>query len=65
MSVPVLSPRAGRDLLNAVRWITRDNPAAAHALRDAVLTAVRRIGQITSLGLCAPMLQTRPTDSLC
>jgi toxin ParE1/3/4 len=39
MSAAELSPRARRDLLAAVRWIAKDNPTAARALRDAVVRA--------------------------
>jgi toxin ParE1/3/4 len=39
----VLSPQARRDLLDATRWIARDNPTAARALRDAVKEAAARI----------------------
>ena len=60
MSVAVLSPRARRDLLNAVRWLTRDNPVPAHALCDAVLTAVRRIGQHNELGTLRPDAADKP-----
>lgn len=41
----VLSPRARNDLLEAARWIEKDNRAAAKGLRDAVVKAARRIGE--------------------
>jgi len=37
------APRARRDLVAAVQWIAKDNPAAARALRDAVASAAKRI----------------------
>ncbi len=45
-----LSPRARRDLLAAVRWIARDNPAAARALRNSVATAAKRIARHVQIG---------------
>jgi toxin ParE1/3/4 len=50
MSPAVLSPAARRDLLAAVRWIAKDNPAAARALRDAVAKAAERIGGHVHIG---------------
>ncbi len=50
MAAAVFSPRARRDLLAAVRWIDKDNPAAARALRDAVATAAERIGGHPEIG---------------
>jgi len=43
MKSAVLSPRARHDLLEAVRWIARDNPTAAKGLRNAVVKAAQRI----------------------
>jgi len=60
MSVAVPSSRARRDLLAAVRWIARDNPAAARALRDAVFKAVQRIGQHIEIGIMRPDLAGEP-----
>ncbi len=52
MTVPaILSPGAQRDLLAAAHWISRDNPDAAHALRHAVITAARRIGEHIQVGV--------------
>src|SRR5487761_1559124 len=50
VSAAPLSPRARRDLLTAVAWIARDNPAAARALRDAVAKAVKRIARHVQIG---------------
>ena len=43
VTAAVLAPRARRDLLAAVRWIAKDNPAAARALRDAIARAAENI----------------------
>jgi toxin ParE1/3/4 len=43
MKSAVLSPRARHDLLEAVRWIARDNPTAAKGLRNAMVKAAQRI----------------------
>jgi|SRR5579883_1597005 len=56
MTSVVFSPRARRDLLVATRWIARDNPAAARALRDAVAKAAERIGTYPHLGTLRPDL---------
>ena len=39
----VLAPRARHDLLEAVRWIAKDNRTAAKGLRDAIGKAAQRI----------------------
>ena len=56
MTPAVFSPRARRDLLDAVRWIVRDNPAAAQALRDSVAAAARRLGDHPKSGVARPAL---------
>ena len=45
MMIARLSPAARRDLLDATIWITKDNPAAARALRDCVVRAALTIGE--------------------
>ena len=50
MKAAALSPLAERDLLGAVRWIAKDNPAAARGLRRAVVAVSRRIGEYPELG---------------
>jgi toxin ParE1/3/4 len=60
MSAAVLSPAARRDLLAAVRWIAKDNPAAARALRDAIVKAAERIGEHIHLGSLRPELAGEP-----
>jgi len=60
MSPAVLAPRARRDLLAAIRWIARENPAAARALRDAVARAAQRIGDHPQHGVLRPELANDP-----
>jgi toxin ParE1/3/4 len=59
MSKAALSPAARRDLLNAVRWIVGDNPAAARALRDSVAKAAD-IGAYAHFGVARPELADAP-----
>jgi toxin ParE1/3/4 len=54
------APRARRDLLAAVRWIAKDNPAAARALRDAVAHAADRIGAHSNIGVLRPDIADEP-----
>lgn len=56
----VLSPAARRDLLDAVRWIARENPTAAAGLRDAVIGCARRLGEHPQLGRERPDLVDPP-----
>ncbi|MGE5517203.1 MAG: type II toxin-antitoxin system RelE/ParE family toxin [Bacteroidota bacterium] len=60
MTAAQLSPQARRDLLDAVHWIAKDNPAAARALRDGVVLAARRIGEFPELGQLRPELAGAP-----
>ncbi|WP_316975760.1 type II toxin-antitoxin system RelE/ParE family toxin [Shumkonia mesophila] len=60
MTKAVLSPQARRDLLDAIRWIAKDNPAAARALRDGVATAATRIGKHGHIGSLRPELADEP-----
>lgn len=60
----VLAPGARRDLLQAARWIARDNPRAAEALTEAVLEAAERIGAHPAIGLERPDLATPPVRFL-
>ena len=50
MSSATLAPRARNDLLEAIRWIAKDNPAAARALRGTVAGALGRIGSHPEIG---------------
>ena len=54
------APRARRDLLAAIRWIAKDNPAAARALRDSVAHAASRIGAHPGVGVLRPDLADEP-----
>ncbi|PWC40670.1 type II toxin-antitoxin system RelE/ParE family toxin [Azospirillum sp. TSO22-1] len=56
MKPAVLAPTARRDLADAIDWIAKDNPAAARALRDAVIAAVSRIGEHPRIGTVRPDL---------
>lgn len=60
MAAAVFSPRAKRDILGAVSWIAKDNPAAARALRDAVAAAAERIGAHPQAGMLRPDLVEKP-----
>jgi toxin ParE1/3/4 len=54
MTSAPFAPRARRDLLAAARWIAKDNPAAARALRHAVAVAAERIGRHPESGKTRP-----------
>jgi toxin ParE1/3/4 len=56
----VLSQAARRDLTAAARWITKDNPAAARALRNAVAKAAQLIGDHPRIGNVRPDLAEEP-----
>jgi toxin ParE1/3/4 len=60
MSVATLSPRARNDLLAAVRWITKDNPAATRALKEAVAATAGRISAPPGIGVARPDLADLP-----
>lgn len=60
MTVAVLSPAARRDLLAAIRWIARDNPTAARALRDTIARTAQRIGAHNLVGTLRPDLADQP-----
>lgn len=60
MSLAVLSPSARRDLLDAVEWIAKDNPAAARALRGSVAAAAAWIGLHPAIGTLRPQLADPP-----
>lgn len=64
MKPAVLSPRARQDLIDAARWIARDNPAAARALRDSVAAAARRLGEHPEIGAARPALADPPVRFL-
>jgi toxin ParE1/3/4 len=56
----VLAPAARRDLLAAVKWIAKDNPSAARALREGVVRAAERIGEHVHIGALRPELAGEP-----
>jgi toxin ParE1/3/4 len=51
MKAAILSPRARRELLAAVRWIAKDNPSAANSLLDAIDRVSERIGKHPQIGV--------------
>jgi toxin ParE1/3/4 len=59
-----LSLAAERDLLEATQWITKDNPAAARALRNAVKRAAMTIGEHRHIGRLRPEVVGAPYRSL-
>lgn len=44
MKTAILSTRAREEFLEAIRWIARDNPTSAKALKNAVQQAARNLG---------------------
>ena len=64
MTAAVVSPRARRELVEAARWIARDNPAAARALRDAVAKVARQLGEHPNTGVPSPDLADPPVRFL-
>lgn len=60
MTAAVLAPAARRDLLAAIRWIAKDNPTAARALRDTIARTARRIGAHNLVGTLRPELADPP-----
>jgi toxin ParE1/3/4 len=55
-----LSPQADRDLSEAVRWITKDNPDAARAFRRSVARAAKTIGEHRYIGRLRPEIVDAP-----
>jgi toxin ParE1/3/4 len=60
----ILLPPARRDIREAVRWIAKDNVVAARGLRNAVLTAAKRIGDHPGIGLLRPEYADEPVRFL-
>ena len=56
MSPAKFAPLARRDLQAAARWIARENPTAARALRLSVSIAAKRIGRYPLIGVSRPDL---------
>jgi toxin ParE1/3/4 len=55
-----LAPAARRDLLEAARWIAKDNPAAAIALGEGVARTARMIGDHPYIGELRPAVASSP-----
>ncbi len=55
-----LSPPARNDVLEAARWIEKDNRTAAKGLRDAVVRAARRIAEHPRIAPARPELANEP-----
>ena len=64
MTAAALAPAARRDLLDAARWIAKDNPRAAMALKDALVRAARRIGKHPAIGVERPDIANPPIHFL-
>ncbi|HVH81434.1 MAG TPA: type II toxin-antitoxin system RelE/ParE family toxin [Stellaceae bacterium] len=60
MKSAILSASARRDLAAASRWISRDNPMAARALRQAVVSAAERIAKHPLIGVARRDLLGEP-----
>ncbi len=60
MRPATLSPQADRDLSDAARWITKDNPAAARAFRESVARAARTVGEHPHIGRLRPEIVEAP-----
>lgn len=59
-----LSSRARDDLTEATRWIARDNPTAARALRAAIARAAGQIAEYPRIGPERPDLADPPARLL-
>jgi toxin ParE1/3/4 len=55
-----LAPAARRDLLEAARWIAKDNPAAAAALREGVAKVAQILGEHPYVGNLRPAVANVP-----
>ncbi len=60
MTAARLSPAARRDLLAAMKWITKDNPAAARALQQVVAKTAITIGEHPYAGSLRPDIVAAP-----
>ncbi|WP_428541250.1 type II toxin-antitoxin system RelE/ParE family toxin [Rhodopila sp.] len=60
MTPATLSPMANRDLEAATRWIAKDNPAAARALRSIVARTAITIGEHPNVGSQRPDIVPPP-----
>jgi toxin ParE1/3/4 len=60
MTDAILSSAARQDLLEAIRWITRDDLNAARALRHSVTKAAITIGEHPGVGRLRPEIVQAP-----
>ena len=60
MTQATFAPAAVRDLAEAMGWIAGDNPAAARALRDGVVTAAMMIAAHPRAGRARPEIVDGP-----
>jgi len=60
MARAVLAPQARRDLLEAARWIAKENRTAAAGLRQALIDAAIRIGEHARIGTVRAELADDP-----
>jgi toxin ParE1/3/4 len=56
----IITPRAQRELAQAIRWIAKDNKSAAIGLRDAVRRAAMRIAEHPWAGVERPEFLDEP-----
>lgn len=64
MASAALAPRARHDLLEAMRWIAKDNRTAAMGLRNAILNAAQRIATHPLIGTLRLDLADEPVRFL-
>ena len=64
MAAAILSPRARRDILEAVGWIAKDNRTAAQGLREAIVKAAELIGDHPQIGAARLELTDEPVRFL-
>jgi toxin ParE1/3/4 len=60
MPPAIITPRARRDLLQAVRAIAQDSPGAARRFLDVVARLARRLGEFPDLGAHRPEIVAPP-----
>lgn len=64
MTKAAFSPAARRDLLDAIRWIAKENPRAALALRETITEAAGLLGEHPHLGKAIVELAAHPVRFL-
>ena len=60
MSQAIFAPKARKDILQAIYWISRDNPVAARAFRTALKQAAQNLGAYPLAGRQRPDLVNPP-----